>query len=95
MFVLSIELSPLKPRQEVFSKIIQMVFLFLYSNKICKLQGVQHYVINFFSDLRQDGVFSRGTPVFSINKTDRHHITEILLKVALSTIKQTNILLIH
>jgi hypothetical protein len=31
--------------------------------------------------------FSRGTPVSSTNKTDRHDITEILLKVALSTIK--------
>jgi hypothetical protein len=30
------------------------------------------------------------TPVSSINKTDRHDITEILLKVALNTIKQTN-----
>jgi hypothetical protein len=30
------------------------------------------------------------TPVSSTNKTDRHDITEILLKVALSTIKQTN-----
>jgi len=28
-----------------------------------------------------------GTPVSSINKTDRHDMTEILLKVALSTIK--------
>jgi hypothetical protein len=28
--------------------------------------------------------------VSSTNKTDRHHITEILLKVALNTIKQTN-----
>jgi hypothetical protein len=28
--------------------------------------------------------------VSSTNKTDRHDITEILLKVALSTIKQTN-----
>jgi hypothetical protein len=27
-----------------------------------------------------------GTPVSYINKTDRHDITEILLKVALSTI---------
>ena len=36
-------------------------------------------------------VFSRyRTPVSSINKTDRHDITEILLKVALNTIKQTN-----
>jgi hypothetical protein len=30
--------------------------------------------------------FSPGTPVSSINKTDRHNITEILLKVALSII---------
>ena len=29
--------------------------------------------------------FSLGTPVSSTNKTDRHNITEILLKVALST----------
>jgi len=30
-------------------------------------------------------------PLFSsTNKTDRHDITEILLKVALNTIKQTN-----
>jgi hypothetical protein len=33
--------------------------------------------------------FSQGTPVSSINKTDRHDITEILLKVALNTNKQT------
>jgi hypothetical protein len=33
--------------------------------------------------------FSPGTPVFSTNKTERHDITEILLKVALNTIKQT------
>jgi hypothetical protein len=30
--------------------------------------------------------FSSGTPVFSINKTDHHDITEILLEVALNTI---------
>ena len=29
--------------------------------------------------------FSPGTPVSSANKTDHHHITEILLKVALNT----------
>ena len=33
--------------------------------------------------------FSLGPPVSSINKTDRNDITEILLKVALNTIKQT------
>jgi hypothetical protein len=32
--------------------------------------------------------FSPGTPVFSTNKTDRHDITEILLKVALNTISK-------
>jgi len=34
--------------------------------------------------------FSPGPPVFSTNKTDRHDITEILLKVVLNTINQTN-----
>ena len=33
--------------------------------------------------------FSMGTLVSSINKTDHHNITEILLKVALNTIDQT------
>ena len=34
--------------------------------------------------------FSPGAPISFTNRTDRHDITEILLKVALSTIKQTN-----
>jgi hypothetical protein len=34
--------------------------------------------------------FSLGLPVSSTIKTDSHYITEILLKVALNTIKQTN-----
>jgi hypothetical protein len=34
--------------------------------------------------------FSPSTPVSFTNKTDRHDIAEILLKVALKTIKQTN-----
>jgi hypothetical protein len=33
--------------------------------------------------------FSPGTPVYSINKTDRHDITKILLKVVLNTITLT------
>jgi hypothetical protein len=33
--------------------------------------------------------FSQGTPVSSTNKTDRHDLTEILLKVALNTITLT------
>ena len=34
--------------------------------------------------------FSQGPPVSSTNKTDCHYKTEILLKMALNTIKQTN-----
>ena len=34
--------------------------------------------------------FSPGPPASTTNKTDRHDITKILLKVALNTIKQTN-----
>jgi hypothetical protein len=34
--------------------------------------------------------FSPSPTVSSTNKTDRHEITEILLKVALSTIEPTN-----
>ena len=36
--------------------------------------------------------FSSGTPVFSTNKTYRHNIAEILLKVALNTITLTLII---
>jgi hypothetical protein len=53
-----------------------------------EVYSIQHYMINFVSDLRQTGRwFSPGIPVSSTNKTDRHDITEILLKVALNTIK--------
>jgi hypothetical protein len=37
--------------------------------------------------------FSIGTAVCSTNKTDPHDIAEMLLKVALSTVKQTSIFL--
>jgi hypothetical protein len=47
-----------------------------------------HYLKKFVSDLRQVGGFLRGFPVSSTNKTDRHDITEMLLKVALNTINQ-------
>jgi type VI protein secretion system component Hcp len=43
-------------------------------------------VIKFVSDLEQVGGFLlHGTPVSTTNKTDRHDITEILLRVALNT----------
>ena len=41
--------------------------------------------------LATDRWFSPGTLVSSTNKTNRHDITEILLKVALNTIKQTSV----
>jgi hypothetical protein len=46
------------------------------------------YVINVVSDLRQVGGFSI-LPVSSTNKTDRHDIIEILLKVVLNAITPT------
>jgi hypothetical protein len=52
--------------------------------------SIQHYVIQFISDLRQVGGFISNTSVSSTNKTDRHDITEILLKVALNTINHIN-----
>ena len=39
-----------------------------------------------FPGLRQIG----GFPISSANKTDRHDISEIVLKVELNTIKHTN-----
>jgi hypothetical protein len=48
--------------------------------------AIQHYVITFVSDLRQVGGILQ---VSSTNKTDRHDITEMLLKVALNTKTQT------
>ena len=59
-----------------------------------EVYSIQHYVIKFVSDLRQVSVFFPGAPVFFNNKTDRHDITEILLKVVLSTINQTRMYLI-
>ena len=53
-------------------------------------RGVQHYVMKFVSDLRQVYGFLRIFRFPSPNKTDRHDIAEIFLKVVLNTIKQTN-----
>jgi hypothetical protein len=47
-------------------------------------------IVYFAKDIYSVIKFSPGTPVSSTNKTDYHNITEILLKVALSTINQTN-----
>ena len=50
---------------------------------------IELYVIKF-QWLATGWWFSPGTPVSSTNKTDCHNIIEMLLKVALNTIKQTN-----
>ena len=56
-----------------------------------EVYSIQHYVIKFVSDLQQVcGFLRQGTLVSSTNKTDRHDITEILLKVALNTITLTH-----
>ena len=48
----------------------------LFNIKVCQLLATCRW-------------FSPDTPVSSINKTDHHDITEILLKLALNTISQT------
>jgi len=48
---------------------------------------MQHYVIKFVSDLRHVGEFLRVLRFLHQYKTFLHNITEILLKVALITIK--------
>ena len=63
----------------------------------CKLEScsdevylMQHNVIKFDRDLQQVRGFLRTvTKVSSTNKTDRLHITEILLKMSLNTITLT------
>ena len=55
-----------------------------------KVYLIPHYMIKFVSDLWQVGGFSPGTEVASTNKTDHHNKTEILVKVALNTIKLTS-----
>jgi hypothetical protein len=44
-------------------------------------------IVSFCSEIvrTNNRWFSPGTPVSSTNKTDRHDITEILLKVGLNT----------
>ena len=60
-----------------------------------EVYSIQHYLIRLFSNSRHAGLwFSPVTPVSSTNKTDRHDMTEIVLKVALNTIT-LNLLRFH
>ena len=45
------------------------------------IYSIQHYVVNFVSDLRQVSGFIRVIRFSFTNKIDCHDITEILLKV--------------
>ena len=58
-------------------------------------QSVQHYVIKFVSDIPRQVSDFLWALVSSTNKADRHDITEILLIVALNTIKLTNQIKLH
>jgi hypothetical protein len=49
-----------------------------------EVNSIQHYVIKFVRLV----VYSASTPVSCTNKTYRHDITEILLKVALVNLTQ-------
>jgi hypothetical protein len=60
----------------IIREIPTMIFLSLQVHSVLKRQVVG---------------FSPGPLVSSTNKTDHHDITEILLKMALNTIKQTNL----
>jgi hypothetical protein len=52
-------------------------------NKVCQWVGEDRWI------------FSAGTPVSSTNKTDRHDITEILLKVALNSTQVNDLLVLE
>ena len=58
-----------------------------------EVYSIQHCVIKVVRDLRQIGNLSPGTLASSTNKSDRHDITELLLKVAFNTIPLTLILI--
>jgi hypothetical protein len=53
------------------------------------IYSIQHYLVNFVSDLRQVGGFIRVLRFSFTNKIDRHDITEILLKVVWNTLTLT------
>ena len=62
-----------------------------YHHKRCEFEhragevySIQQYEIKFARDLRQVGGFLWGLPISSSDKTDRHAISEILLKVVLN-----------
>ena len=73
---------------EIYLKICQMTNpqILLSFPAHGKVYSIHYYVIKCVNYLYQLRWFSPGTPHSSSNKTDRHDITEIVLKVALNTI---------
>ena len=67
----------------------------VYHHSCCEFESCSDEVYNIMGSICQwlsaGMLFSSGTPVFSTNEIDRHDITEILLKVALSTIIPLNL----
>jgi len=66
-----------------------------YTSYLCHIHRCSHWIRARYTTLCDQVCqwfatgrwCSSGTPVSSTNKTDRHDITEILLRVALNTIK--------
>ena len=57
-----------------------------------EVYSIQHYICDKVCQRLAAGRwFSAGSPVSSSNKTDRHNITEMLLKVSLNTISNNPI----
>jgi hypothetical protein len=75
--------------QDLLFLLLFEFLLYIYCYDFCKSNNkgysIQYYVIKFVNDLLVRW-FSPGTAVSCTNKTDRHDIAEILLKVALNTI---------
>jgi hypothetical protein len=73
-------------------------FLFVSTTNVVSLYLLRRGVLNTtlcdkVCQLLAAGLwFSPGTPISSTNKTDLNDLTEILLKVALSTINQSIII---
>ena len=55
-----------------------------------EMHSIQQYVTQFVSDSAEGRFISPSTTVSSTNKTDRHDIAEIMLKVTLNTITVTS-----
>jgi hypothetical protein len=83
--------------QKIITKLIRIYKLYyfvghniwFFESLSGDVYSIQHYMIKFVGDLRQVGDFLWILWVSATNKTDRHDITEILLKVTLNTITLT------